>query len=77
MTNAVPVQSLNLSAKYLEVSAKPPAEVDFLLEQFPDFVGRREEVGAAEAVLLGDNSLQVGNWSHQDKECEDNHPAIM
>ena len=64
-------------AKNLEVSAKSLAKVDFLLEKSPDFVCRRKEVETADATLLGDNSLQVGNWHHQDKECEDNHPAKM
>ena len=74
-TNAFPVQSINLSAKNLEVCTESLAKVDFLLEQFSDFVGGRKEIEAAEATLLGDNSLQVGNWSHEDKECEDEHPA--
>ena len=59
-----PVHCSNLCPKNLKVSAKPLAEVDFLLKEFTDLVSRGEEVEAAEAALLGDNSLQIGDWCH-------------
>ena len=60
----VPVRCFNLRPKHLQVSAKPLAEVDFLLKEFTDLVSRGEEVEAAKATLLGDYSLQIGDWCH-------------